>query len=86
MPWGIVYWNKFLDKASPLRASRFSAICLPRCTGCRCYDHRPHCEVCIVLTGPADRAFVSCYSTTDAFTTHDIEEQVETSYLELCCR
>ena len=31
MPWGIVYWSKFLDKASPLRASRSSAICLPRC-------------------------------------------------------
>lgn len=39
-------------------------------------------EVCIVLTGPADRAFVSCYSTTDAFTTHDIEEQA--ALLEGC--
>ena len=36
-------------------------------------------SVCIVLSGPADRAFVSCYSTTDAFTTRDLREQVENS-------
>ncbi|CAJ1392881.1 unnamed protein product [Effrenium voratum] len=39
-------------------------------------------SVCMVLTGPADRAFVSCYSTTDAFTTRDLKE--EASYLEGC--
>ena len=33
-------------------------------------------SVCIVLSGPSDRAFVSCYSTTDAFTTRDLQEQV----------
>ncbi|CAK9069546.1 unnamed protein product [Durusdinium trenchii] len=32
-------------------------------------------SVCIVLSGPADRAFVSCYSTTDAFTERDLQEQ-----------
>eukprot|EP00435_Cladocopium_sp_Y103_P055870 s1255_g18.t1 len=34
-------------------------------------------SVCIVLSGPADRAFVSCYSTTDAFTTRDLREQAK---------
>ena len=33
-------------------------------------------SVCMVLSGPSDRAFVSCYSTTDAFTTRDLQEQV----------
>ena len=32
--------------------------------------------VCVVLSGPVDRAFVSCYSTNDAFTTRDLHEQV----------
>ena len=36
-------------------------------------------SVCIVLSGPADRAFVSCYSTTDAFTTRDLREQARSS-------
>lgn len=34
-------------------------------------------SVCLVLAGPADRAFVSCYSTTDAFSTADLEAQSE---------
>ena len=36
-------------------------------------------SVCIVLSGPADRAFVSCYSTTDAFTTRDLREPAGSS-------
>jgi len=31
-------------------------------------------SVCMVLSGPADRAFVSCYSTTEAYTSKDMEE------------
>ncbi|CAE7652405.1 rbsK [Symbiodinium pilosum] len=38
--------------------------------------------VCVVLSGPVDRAFVSCYSTNDAFTTRDLHEQA--SELEAC--
>ncbi|CAE7244223.1 TOR1L2 [Symbiodinium sp. KB8] len=34
-------------------------------------------SVCMVLSGPSDRAFVSCYSTTDAFTTRDLQEQAD---------
>jgi len=34
-------------------------------------------SVCIVLAGPSDRAFVSCYSTTDAFSTEDLEDRSE---------
>jgi len=34
-------------------------------------------SVCIVLAGPSDRAFVSCYSTTDAFCTADVEDRAE---------
>eukprot|EP00931_Biecheleriopsis_adriatica_P058482 TRINITY_DN34831_c0_g1_i1.p1 TRINITY_DN34831_c0_g1~~TRINITY_DN34831_c0_g1_i1.p1 ORF type:complete len:315 (+),score=49.32 TRINITY_DN34831_c0_g1_i1:245-1189(+) len=32
-------------------------------------------SVCMVLAGPSDRAFVSCYSTTDAYTTRDLKER-----------
>lgn len=39
-------------------------------------------SVCIVMTGPSDRAFVSCYSTTDAFGTADLKERA--SALEGC--
>ncbi|CAK9069505.1 unnamed protein product [Durusdinium trenchii] len=46
----------------------------------RCVDENAarssaYAIVCIVLSGPADRAFVSCYSTTDAFTERDLQEQ-----------
>jgi len=34
-------------------------------------------SVCIVLSGPADRGFVSCYSTTDAYSTEDVEARRE---------